>query len=719
MKKSRGALILILVLVVLGLTSFYGMRIVRGTAGVKSCSGDAVGLGLDLAGGVSITYEVEGETPTTEQLNDTIYKLQQRVQTASDGSITEASVYAEGNDRINVDIPGGSSSIFAELEEPGVLEFRDADGEVQFTGEDISGATATTEADKTTGAKKYVVVLSLTKDAADRFYEYTSEHVGDTLAIYYNDQMLSNPTINGAISGGEATISGMSSMEEAEKLASFIRIGTLDLTLKELRAQDVSAKLGNSALSTSLKAAGIGLALIMIFMIVYYLIPGLAAAIGLAIYTGLMMIALRLFGITLTLPGIAGIILSIGMAVDANVVVFARIREEITAGKSVSGAMKTGYKKALSAVIDGNITTLIASIVLGFLGSGTVKGFAYTFGIGIVISMFTALVVVKFLMQAFYALGAQDAKFYGKVKERKAFDFVGRKGVFITVALAVIAAGFIFMGVHASKGNNALNFGLDFMGGTSTTVDFDKDYTREEIESDIVPVIEKAIEKGSVETQKVTDSKQVILKTRELSDEERQALQAALVNSFGLEESDVQFESISSTVSSEMREDAIVAVLIAMVLMLIYIWFRFKDFRFSGSAVLALVHDVLVVLACYAIIRIPVGNTFIAVMLTIVGYSINSTIVIFDRIRERLNGSVTRDADRLKEIVNDSITQTLSRSINTSLTTFVMVALLFIMGVTSIREFSLPLMVGIIAGAYSSVCITGSLWYMLRVKKSK
>lgn len=719
MKKNRGALILLLAAIVLGATSFFGVRIIKGTTGTETCSGDAIGLGLDLAGGVSITYEVEGETPTSKQLNDTIYKLQQRVQTASDGSITEAQVYAEGNDRINVEIPGGNSAMFAELQEPGVLEFRDEEGNVQFTGDDIKDAEATKIRDEKTQAQKDIVELTFTDEAAQKFYEYTSEHVGDVLAIYYNDQLLSDPTIQNAISGGVATISGSYSKEETERLASFIRIGTLDLTLKQLRAQEVSATLGENALQTSIVAAGIGLLVVMIFMIIFYALPGLASAIGLAIYTGLMMIALKLFGITLTLPGIAGIILSIGMAVDANVVVFARIREEIATGKTVSSAMKIGYKKALSAVIDGNVTTLIAAVVLGMLGSGTVKGFAYTFGIGIIISMFTALVITRFIMQALYAVGIQDVKFYGKAKERKVIDFVGKKNIIICIALAVIIAGFAFMGINSGNGKGALNYSLDFVGGSSTTADFGKDYSVKEIEDQILPVVAETVGDNNVQQQKISDSTQIILKTKTLTDEERIALDNVLVEKFGVNKDTITFESISSVVSEEMRQDAIVAVAIALVLMLIYIWFRFKDFRFSASAVIALLHDVLVVLACYSIVRISVGNTFIAVMLTIVGYSINATIVIFDRIRENLAGSVTHDPERLREIVNRSVTQTLSRSINTSITTFVMVAFLFFMGVTSIREFSLPLMVGIIAGAYSSVCLTGSIWYLMRAKKKK
>ena len=268
------------------------------------------------------------------------------------------------------------------------------------------------------------------------------------------------------------------------------RSGSLSLELEELHSKVVGAQLGEEAISTSLKAAAIGLVLVMLFMIVAYLLPGFTASLALILYSALTVFALWLFDITLTLPGIAGIILSIGMAVDANVIIFARIREEIGAGKSVSAAMKIGYEKALSAIVDGNITTLIAAIVLGFRGSGTVKGFAYTLGIGIVLSMFTALVVTRWLMRCFYALGLQNAKLYGSTTERKTINFLGKRNICFVVSIVVIVAGFVGMGVGTAGGGNILNFSLDFVGGTSTTVTFNEDYSIADIDSKIVPVVE-------------------------------------------------------------------------------------------------------------------------------------------------------------------------------------------------------------------------------------
>lgn len=714
MKKGKAAGILVLILVIMAGMSWYAGTIIS-TVGVGENRN--IKLGLDLAGGVSITYRAVEDNPSSEDMADTIYKLQKRVEVYS----TEASVYQEGGDRINIEIPGVSdaNSILEELGKPGSMEFQDEDGNVLVSGTDIQNAQGVPYKDQTTGKTEYIVELTLTDEGAVKFEQATAANVGKTMPIVYDGEVISAPSVNSAISGGRAQIEGMESLEAAENLASVIRIGSLSLELEELNSKVVGAQLGEEAISTSLMAAVIGLILVMIFMMVIYRLPGFAASLALILYSALTVYALWIFDITLTLPGIAGIILSIGMAVDANVIIFARIREEIAAGKTVNTAIKLGYEKALSAIVDGNITTLIAAVVLGMRGSGPVKGFAYTLGIGIVLSMFTALVVTRWLMKCFYALGLQDAKFYGKAKEMNTINFLSKKAIFFAISLVLIVGGFVGMGINSSQGNNMLNYSLDFVGGTSTTVTFIEDYSIEEIDQKIVPVVEKVTNDPNTQTQKIEGSNQVVIKTRSLELSEREALNQALIEEFGVDEKGIIAENISSTISSEMRSDAVWAVVIATICMLIYIWFRFKDIRFAGSAVIALVHDVLVVLAFYAVARISVGNTFIACMLTIVGYSINATIVIFDRIRENLGTAKKKDPESLMEVANRSITQTLTRSINTSLTTFIMVFVLFILGVSSIREFALPLMAGIICGGYSSVCITGALWYVFKVKFSK
>ena len=714
MKKSKAAVILAVILAAFVGLAYYASIILSSTGIGEDMS---IPLGLDLSGGVSITYQVVDENPSAEDMSDTIYKLQKRVDSYS----TEASVYQVGDDRITVEIPGvqDANQILEDLGNPGSLEFQMPDGTVFMTGDMVADAQAATQTD-TYGNKEYVVALKLTDEGAKIFGEVTSENIGKNLPIVYDGETISYPRVQTAITGGEAQITGMADFEEAETLATQIRIGSLSLQLSELESSVVGAQLGSQAIASSLKAGAIGLAIVMVFMIVMYAVPGIAASLALAIYTTLVIATLYLFDITLTLPGIAGIILGIGMAVDANVIVFARIREEIATGKSVQTSMKIGFQKAMSAILDGNITTLIASVVLMALGSGTVKGFAYTLMIGIILSLFTAMVVTRYILYSLYALGLKSEKLYGRAKERKSIDFIGKKAVFFTISGIIIAAGLISMGVHSATEGKALNYGLDFMGGTSTTADFGKDMTIEDIENDIIPYVEKVTGDSDVQATKVEGTTQVTIKTRTLSLDERQELEDTLAENCDMDASTITSQSISSAISGEMRSDALKAVIVSCIFMLLYIWFRFKDIRFAASAILALVHDVLVVITVYALVRISVGSTFIACVLTIVGYSINDTIVIFDRIRENLalkTGKQT--AEDLREIANKSLTQTLSRSINTSITTFIMVVMLYILGVASIRDFSLPLMAGLVCGAYSSICIATELWYVMKVHLGK
>ncbi len=712
MKKNRAIAVVVVMALFLGLLTFTA-AIGFGPTGTGSAKN--IITGLDLAGGVSITYTTVGDdTPSAEDMSDTIYKLQQRVQQYS----TEAQVYQEGDNRINIEIPGVSDAnkILEELGKPGSLEFTLADGTEVLTGMDVESAEAAVSQDNMKN-REYVVELVLTSEGASKFATATSENIGNQISIVYDGNIISAPRVESAITGGRAQITGMADQEEAERLASSIRIGSLSLELEELRSNVVGAQLGEEAISTSLTAGAIGLVIVIVFMAIVYLIPGVAAGISLLIYTALMLVMLNAFDITLTLPGIAGIILSIGMAVDANVIIYARIREEIAAGKSVQGAIQTGFQKALSAIVDGNITTLIAALVLGMMGTGSVKGFAQTLAMGIVLSMFTALVISRLLVNAFYALGLKDEKYYGKQKERKTVNFLSKKNICFIVSLVLIIAGPVTMGVFSSSEGKALNYSLEFMGGTSTNVTFNEDMSIADIDSKVKPVVQGVTGDADIQTQKVSGTNQVIIKTRELTLDERQSLNEALKESFDVDESLITAESISSTVSNEMRSDAVVAVIVATICMLLYIWFRFKDVRFATSAVAALVHDVLVVLAFYAVSRISIGNTFIACMLTIVGYSINATIVIFDRIRENLKAMSKKT--ELSEVVNASITQTLTRSIYTSFTTFVMIAVLYVLGVPSIREFALPLIVGVVCGGYSSVCITGALWYVMKTKLGK
>ena len=740
MKKSRGILSLILVA---ALSVLLGVTTIRGLDSEGMGAAKNINLGLDLEGGVSITYQVKGDKPSQEDMDDTVYKMQRRVEQYS----TEAQAYQEGSNRITIEIPGVSdaNAILEELGQPGSLYFikhKDSAGEENYklgssgyvlnktidelkesdsivlTGSEVKTASAGQISDSTTGSKEYGVDLELTTEGAEKFKEATQEAVNnsnDTIAIYYDGELISVLKVNTVIENGKAQITGSMTYEEADNIASTIRIGGLNVELEELSSEVVGAQLGQEAVSTSLIAGAIGLALVCIFMCWVYLLPGLAASMALLLYTEITLLLLNAFDITLTLPGIAGIILGIGMAVDANVIIFARVKEELTAGKSVHAALKSGFHKAMSAIIDGNVTTLIAAGVLWLRGSGSVKGFAQTLALGIVISMFTALVITRLIIFSFYGAGIHNVKAYGRhLKERKPFDFLGKKKIFFVLSIILCLCGPVMMGVNHARGIGAMNYSLDFVGGTSTNVTFDKEYTLDEIDKNMIPSMEEITGDKNIQVQTVKGTNQVVFKTQTLDLTKREALASYLNENYGVETKDIATENISSTVSSEMRVDAVIAVIIATICMLLYIWFRFKDIRFATSAVIALVHDVLVVLGFYVIARVSVGNTFIAVMLTIVGYSINGTIVIFDRIREELK--TKSKAEDLKDLVNRCITQTLTRTLYTNITTFIMVVVLYILGVSSIKEFAAPLMVGIVCGAYTSVCITGALWYVMKTK---
>ncbi len=737
MKKSKALIILLCVLVLtlgIGYVDYFGVD------ALGSGSASDIKLGLDLAGGVSITYQVVGdENPDATDMEDTVAKLRKRVEKRN----TEATVYKEGLNRISVEIPGekDANKVLEELGKPGALYFIHetnnegvanysytqygymlnrsidellADGSIPLVGTDVAEARASKTQDRHKNTVN-AVDLVMNDSGREKFAEATRRayEKHETLAIYYDGELISVPSVSGVFTDGHAQISPMESFEEAENIASDIRIGGLKLELEEIHSKVVGAQLGVEAIDTSLKAGIIGFIIVVIFMIVVYFVSGFVASIALSLYVALVVLLLNGFDMTLTLAGVAGIILSIGMAVDANVIIFARIREELMTGKTVKSAMKIGFDKALSAVVDGNVTTLIAAAVLWLLGPGNIKGFAQTLTLGIVLSMFTALVVTRVLMNAFYAIGFKDAKWYGVGKERKPVRFLAKKGLFFGISTALVVAGFVAMIVFKSSTGDALNYSLEFKGGTATNVIFNEKMTLDEANANVVPKVE-SITGSAVQIQTVQDSNEVIFKTNGLVPEKRAALEKMFVEDFKVDKNLITTETISSTISGEMKSNTIIAVIVAIICMLIYIRIRFADIRFGISSIVALMHDVLVVLAFYAIARVSVGNTFIACMLTIVGYSINATIVVFDRVRENMH--LMSKKDELEEIVNRSITQTLSRSIFTSLTTFIMVAALFVLGVTSIREFALPLMVGIVCGAYSSVCITGALWYVLRKK---
>lgn len=737
--KLKGVLQLLVILLV---TAAVCAVAYTGIGGAKRGSAKNIRLGLDLAGGVSVTYEATKENPTAQEMKDTVYKMQMRVQNES----TEASVYQEGNNRVTVDVPDvdDPQAVLDKLGKAGALEFVlynnvkvGEDGktatydkkDVIIDGSMLKTAEAATQQDSTTGQSENVVKLSFNAKGTKKFKKVTTDHVGEQFSIIYDGEIVSSPVvIREAIDGGEAVISGsFDEFSKAEDMASTLRIGALPLELKNIRSNIVGAKLGGDALKTSLIAGAIGLALVIIFMIVMYWIPGVAASLALLFYVGASVLAINGLDVTLTLPGIAGVILAIGMAVDANCIIFTRIREELATGKTVRSAIKIGFEKALSAIIDGNVTTLIAAVVLYIKGSGTVMGFAQTLAIGIILSMFTAIFVTRWILYAFVGLGFDDVKFYGIQKARKPINFVGniKKYAIISGCLLLLCIGGLVM--NMVKMGQPLNYSLEFLGGSSTSITF-TDYKGEgfdasgnasaDFKNEVTDVVKSAANVSEAELSDVSGEKTLIVRTPAFTEDQQKKVISTVVEKYGVSDKSIEVETISASVSNEMRMDAIVAVLIAAVGMLIYIWIRFKNLAFGASSVIALLHDVMVVLMVYAIgsASITVGSTFIACMLTIVGYSINATIVVFDRVRENRKKLGNTD---LAEIVNTSITETLSRSFNTSITTLVMVLCLAVLGVDSIRQFAVPMMAGIISGCYSSVCLAGTIWYFMNRSAQK
>lgn len=729
--KRKGLLSLIIIVAVI---VFCGYTALVGLGESHRGSAQNIRLGLDLAGGVSITYEAVKGNPTATEMKDTIQKMQQRAEVYS----TESSVVQQGSNRIEIDIPGveNAEEVLASLGKEGSLDFVSEDdvtvaedGTVTYdkdkvicSGSEVKNAQANTIQEDTTKNKEHIVELTFNKKGTKKFGNATKVAAPTNKRIYivYDGKELSSPAVQNEILNGHAQISGsFKTFDEAEKLAAGIRIGALPLQLTEKQSQMVGAHLGLDAINTSLLAGAIGFGLVVLFMLVFYRLPGLAASIALLFYLVTLVVGLNVLNVTLTLPGVAGIILNIGMAVDANVIIFTRIKEELAKGKSVQSSIKLGFDKALSAIVDGNVTTLIAAFVLYLKGSGTIRGFAITLAIGIILSMFTALVITKVILEALYVLGVDDIKYFGVEKERKRIPFIANRMKFFTISGLLVLACVVMLIVNkAGRIGYILNYGLDFLGGTTYNITFDDG---QKIDADLKKEIESIFSSASgsndVVISDVAGSNTLSVKTVEMSDEQRADLTNKLISDYKVDEGNIQYDSISAAVSDEMKTNAVVAVVIAAICMLLYIWLRFKDIIFAGSAVLALLHDVVVVLLVYALAKISVGNTFIACMLTIVGYSINATIVIFDRIRENLGGR--KDSKVLDEVVDDSITQTLTRSINTSVTTFIMVFMLGILGVDSVRDFAIPLMAGIICGAYSSICITGTLWYALKRSQGK
>ena len=685
--------------------------------GSMNSAKDALKYGLDINGGVYVVMEAQ-----TDLEGEELRSLMEQTRAVIDNrvnqmGVAESSVTIEGSDRIRVEIPGAEDADEAikAVGKTAQLKFVLADGSLVVDGSHVKDAQIATD------GSHYKIELEFDSEGASLFEEGTRTALNktvtpsiegmtaDQIAIVLDDEIIVHPNVQQVISGGQCEVTGGYTKEEASTTAALIRGGALPVDLVEVQSSVQAASIGADALDKSIIAGAIGIGIIFILMIVFYGLLGLVADIALMLYIAMFIWSMSLFNVVLTLPGIAALILSIGMAVDANVIIFARIKEEICAGKSIRVSVQAGFKNALTTVLDAQITTLIAAVVLYEVGTTSVKGFALTLMIGIIISIFTAVIIT----QLFISLLAESKKFsknkYFGVNEdgtprqflHKTFSFIRHRKVFYIISAGIIIIGFAVTFVRG------MNYGIDFTGGTMIQVDLHEQVAISEVEEavkeyDLNPSI---IYSGE-------GNEQVVIKTIEALDTDQRAeVVKTLEENFGITDEDVlASEQFGPSVGDELKLNAVKAVAIASVGMLIYIIFRFKSWKYGLSAIAGVVHDVLLVIAFYGIFGFTVNNPFIAAILTLVGYSINDTIVIFDRIRE--NTGLYRKAG-LEANIDNSINSTLNRTIMTSLTTLVVMIPLCIMVSSSIREFIIPLMVGIIVGCYSSIFVCSPLYYDL------
>ena len=713
----------ILAILVIIVTVFAWFVSIFGIGNIDSAK-DALKYGLDINGGVYVVMEANTDLEGQELKNlmeQTRAVIDNRV---NEMGVAESQVTIEGEKRIRVEIPGAEDAEEA-IEAVGKtaqLLFALSDTSVVVDGSHVKDAQIATD-----GAY-YKILLEFDSEGAKLFEEGTRKAynkepevliegmASNQIAIILDDQIIVAPSVdNGVITGGSCEITGGYSKEEASMTAALIRGGALPVELVEVQSSVQSATIGADALDKSIIAGAIGIAVIFILMIVFYGLLGVVADIALLLYVAMFIWAMAALNVVLTLPGIAALILSIGMAVDANVIIFGRIKEEISAGKSIRVAVSSGFKNALTTVLDAQITTLIAAVVLHEVGTTTVKGFALTLIIGIVISIFTAV----FITQLFVSLLAESKKFAknknfgvnedGTPKQilNKTFSFIKNRKIYYIISTVIIVIGLVFGLI------GGLNYGIDFTGGTMIQVDLHKEVPIDEVDE----VINGFMKDPSI-VYTGENNTQVIIKTIESLDNENRSLAIdALSDAFDITDEDVlASEQFGPSVGDELKFNAIKAVLIASIGMLIYIIFRFKSWQYGLSAIIGVVHDVLMVIAFYCIFGFTVNNPFIAAILTLVGYSINDTIVIFDRIRDNRR---LYKKDSLETNIDRSINHTLNRTIMTSLTTLVVMIPLCVMVSASIREFIIPLMVGVIVGCYSSIFVCSPALYDLSREESK
>ena len=647
-------------------------------------------------------------------------------QRLTDKGFTEATVTLTGDNRVTVEIPQitNPEEAVQTLGTTAQLTFIDADGKEWLTGSDIKKATY--GYGRPTGNEVtdvHYVQVQFTSEGQKKFAEATGNIAARTdgtniMAIVMDNQVISSPSVSSQIDSDSCVISGSFTRDSASELADLINAGQIPFSLKQVELRSVGPQLGADAMRTSLIAGAIGIVLVMLFMLIVYRIPGLVASIALCFYMVLEALIFSLVRVNLSLPGIAGIILSIGMAVDANVIIFERVKEELKNGKTVKSAIDSGFKRAFTAILDSNITTLIACAVLFFLGTGTIVGFATTLGIGVIVSMFTALTVTHFLLNRMVDFRIRNPKAYG-LRDREAgkqrFAILKNFKIFGGISALLVVTGLVAL-ILLPFGKNLFNLSIDFAGGTEMEFNMHTEVTQD-VQTEVSGLFKDAT---GVDASSVTSSgdgnEDVLIRSTSITSEQRAAVIDKMLEKYSLADTDIlNNNDVSASIGSDLQRSAVICSVLAIVLMMLYITFRFE--MTSGmAAVCCLMHDLLIMLSVYVWLQIPLDSNFIAAALTILGYSINASIIVFDRVRENLRTARRED---FASVAERSVWQTMGRTINTTLTTLFTIGMVFILGVPSLKQFTLPLIVGILAGGWSSVLLSCSLWNVFRKKFRK
>ena len=689
---------------------------------------NGIRLGLDLVGGSRIVYEAEipdgyDQSNLADDMNSVQKVIRQRL---TDKGFTEATVTLTGENRVTVEIPQitNPEEAVQTLGTTAKLSFVDVDGKEWLTGSDIKKASY--GYGRPTGNEVtdvHYVQVQFTSEGQKKFAEATGNIAARTdgtniMAIVMDDQVISSPSVSSEIDNDSCVISGSFTRDSAAELADLINAGQIPFSLKQVELRSVGPQLGADAMRTSLIAGLIGIALVMLFMLIVYRIPGLVACIALCFYMVIEALIFSLVRVNLSLPGIAGIILSIGMAVDANVIIFERVKEELKNGKTVKSAIDSGFKRAFTAILDSNITTLIACAVLFFLGTGTIVGFATTLGIGVIVSMFTALTVTHFLLNRMVDFRIRNPKAYG-LRDREAgkqrFAILKNFKIFGGISALLVVTGLVAL-ILLPFGKNLFNLSIDFAGGTEMEFNMHTVVTQD-IQTEVSDLFKDAT---GVDASSVTSSgdgnEDVLIRSTSITSEQRAAVIDKMLSQYSLADTDIlNNNDVSASVGSDLQRSAVVCAVLAIVLMMLYITFRF-ELTSGMAAVCCLMHDLLIMLSVYVWLQIPLDSNFIAAALTILGYSINASIIVFDRVRENLRTARRED---FASVAERSVWQTMGRTINTTLTTLFTIGMVFILGVPSLKQFTLPLIVGILAGGWSSVLLSCSLWNVFRKKFRK